>query len=69
MTSRGAISKAVAFNDLGGTFAFLGLLECLSVLLGMPLYTFVYNLTLDIFPGTLYILMAGVGVVVCCIHV
>lgn len=69
VTSRGTISKVVAANDLGATFAFLALLECLSVLLGTPLCTFIYNLTLDIVPGTLYLVMAGVGAVVCCIHV
>ncbi|XP_045102826.1 solute carrier family 46 member 3-like [Portunus trituberculatus] len=69
VTSRGAISKIVASNDLGTTFAFLALLECLAVLLGTSLYTSIYNLTLDIFPGTLYLVMAGVGAVVCCIHV
>ncbi|XP_063874723.1 lysosomal proton-coupled steroid conjugate and bile acid symporter SLC46A3-like [Scylla paramamosain] len=69
VTSRGAVSKAVAANDFGAVFAFLSLLECLVLLLGTPFYTFVYNLTLDIFPGTLYLVMAGVGVVVCCIHV
>ena len=69
VTSRGAISKLVPTTALGATFAFLALVECFVQLVAPPLYTLIYNLTLDTFPGTLYLVMAGASVIVCCIHV
>lgn len=69
LTSRGAISKLVPKTDLGATFALLSVVECLVALVVPPLYTLIYNSTLDVFPGTLFLVMAGVAVIECCIHV
>lgn len=69
VASRGALSKIVATADLGALFALLGVLECGSELVTPPLCTLIYNHTLDIFPGTVFLVMAGVSVVICCVYV
>lgn len=69
IASRATISKNVAPTDLGAVFALLAVLECGVELVAPPLYTLIYTQTLDIFPGTLFLVMAGVSVVICCVYV
>nr|XP_053642888.1 solute carrier family 46 member 3-like [Cherax quadricarinatus]XP_053642889.1 solute carrier family 46 member 3-like [Cherax quadricarinatus] len=67
--SKGAISKVVSMDELGSMFSLLAVTQCIMLLIAPSLYTFIYNLTLEFFPGTLFLMMAGVAAEVCCISV
>lgn len=44
----------------GAVFALISVVEALTPIAASPIYTFVYNATLLIFPGTFYIVSAAV---------
>ncbi|XP_027225199.2 probable peptidoglycan muropeptide transporter SLC46 [Penaeus vannamei] len=67
--SRGALSKLVAPDELGAVFSVIGMGESLLPVLIMPLNTAIYNSTLDVFPGTVFLFEAGTGVVIAVIYV
>ncbi|XP_045611720.2 lysosomal proton-coupled steroid conjugate and bile acid symporter SLC46A3 [Procambarus clarkii] len=69
LSSRGALSKLVAKDELGSTFAVLALGETLIPLVSTPVYTLIYNNTLDIFPGAIFLLTSGFDIACCCIYV
>lgn len=69
VAARSTISKGVLNNELGSIFAMLGVTQCVLLLVAPSLYTLTYNFTLDFFPGTLFLVMAGVAAVVGCISV
>ncbi|KAG0729027.1 Proton-coupled folate transporter [Chionoecetes opilio] len=66
--SRGAISKLVTHDELGAVFSVVGVFESLAPVITSPIYTLVYNNTLDVFPGTVFLISAAVTVVICCIY-
>jgi len=49
--SRSAVSKLVSPSEIGRVFAFMGLLQAVLKLLSKPFFGFLYQATLDIFPG------------------
>lgn len=61
----GKISKTVGRSELGAMFALLATLQCLQIFIGTPLYSVIYNSTLEFYPGTLYLVMAGVALLMC----
>lgn len=67
--SRGAVSKLVAKSELGAAFAVLAAGEAIIPIAAAATFTVLYNSTLDIFPGMIYILTAFLGVIICCIYV
>ncbi|KAK8737969.1 hypothetical protein OTU49_004325 [Cherax quadricarinatus] len=69
LSSRGALSKLVTREELGSTFAVLALGETLVPLLSAPLYTLIYNTTLDIFPGAVFIAGCCFDILYMCIFV
>ena len=56
---RSLITKTVAPNELGQVFAFISSLESILPLVSDPVYTLVYNATLQAFPGTVYLIGAA----------
>lgn len=66
--SRGALSKLVAPNELGAVFSVVGLFESLGPVIASPLYTLVYDYTLEFYPGTVFLISAAVSLFICCIY-
>ena len=60
ITIRSALSKVTPSNEIGAIFSLLASLEAATPLVLAPLYTFVYNQTLDVFPGAIMVLQAGI---------
>lgn len=60
---RSLISKLVAKEESGKIFSITITVESLTGLVGAPLYTFMYNYTLDINPGAFNFLTSGFFVV------
>lgn len=56
---RSIISKTVPLEDIGAVFALTSVVEALTPIAASPLYTFVYNATLLIFPGTFYMVSSA----------
>lgn len=67
--SRGALSKLVAPDELGAVFSVIGMGESLLPVLTTPLNTAIYNSTLEVFPGMVFVVQAGVSVVIAVIYV
>ncbi|XP_045469354.1 proton-coupled folate transporter-like [Harmonia axyridis] len=55
---RSIMSKLVTSDELGQTFALFGLCEALTPLLCGPLYSYVYQKTIEKFPGAFYFVSA-----------
>ncbi|KAL8573316.1 hypothetical protein ACOMHN_032778 [Nucella lapillus] len=55
-------SKCVDLEEQGQTFALFAGAETLAKILGSVVYTFVYSLTCDIFPGFLFLFMSAIAV-------
>ena len=66
--SRGALSKLVAQDELGAVFSVVGILESLAPIISSLVYTPIYNMTLDVFPGTVFLINAAITLVICCIY-
>lgn len=66
--SRGALSKLVAPDELGAVFSVVAILESLAPILCSVVFTPIYNLTLDVFPGTVFVISGGITLVICCIY-
>ncbi|MPC12320.1 Proton-coupled folate transporter [Portunus trituberculatus] len=66
--SRGALSKLVAPDELGAVFSVVGILESLAPIISSLVNTPIYNVTLDVFPGTVFLISAGLTLVICCIY-
>jgi len=56
---RSLLSKTVEEADLGKVYTMLGCLENFIPLVASPFLTFIYNSTLDTFPGAVYIAESG----------
>lgn len=56
---RTLMSKIVPPEEMGKLFSFFAPLEVLSAILILPLYTFVYNATIDILPSAYSFMSAG----------
>lgn len=67
--SRGALSKLAAQHEMGAVFSVIGIGEALLPLAVSPVYTAVYNSTLEVFPGTVFLVLASVSVVIATIYV
>ncbi|XP_071543562.1 proton-coupled folate transporter-like [Panulirus ornatus] len=67
--SRSALSKLVASDELGSVYSVVGMGEALFPVLFTPFYTLIYNSTLDVFPGTIFIFTSLIILVICFIHV
>jgi PCFT/HCP family folate transporter-like MFS transporter 1/3 len=57
---RSLISKTVPLEDIGAVFALTSVVEAVTPIAASSIYTFVYNATLLIFPGTFYIVSSAV---------
>nr|XP_053632536.1 proton-coupled folate transporter-like isoform X3 [Cherax quadricarinatus] len=58
IVTRSIISKVVPREELGKVFSLLASWESIIPLLSNPLYTFLYNATIKVFPGAMYFLNA-----------
>ncbi|XP_042212999.1 solute carrier family 46 member 3-like [Homarus americanus] len=58
VVSRSIISKIVPRDELGKVFSMLAFWESILPLVSHPLYTAVYNATIEDYPGTIYFLSA-----------
>ncbi|XP_068215100.1 probable peptidoglycan muropeptide transporter SLC46 [Palaemon carinicauda] len=67
--SRGAVSKLVDKSEVGAVFAVLGAAEAMIPLASVTIYTYLYNKTLNFFPGMVFIFTAGLSIFICCIYV
>ncbi|XP_069984328.1 probable peptidoglycan muropeptide transporter SLC46 isoform X2 [Penaeus vannamei] len=59
--SRGALSKLAAQHEMGAVFSVIGIGEALLPLAVSPVYTAVYNSTLEVFPGTVFLVLASMA--------
>ncbi|XP_037781602.1 solute carrier family 46 member 3-like [Penaeus monodon] len=69
VASRAAVSKLVEKTELGAVFAVLAAAETVTPVLSSFVYTYIYNATLDTFPGTIYVAAAVGSVIICCSYV
>lgn len=60
--TRSLISKTVPSEEIGKVFAFIVALETLSGMIACPMYTFVYNATLEVMPSAYNFITAGIFV-------
>ncbi|XP_042860364.1 proton-coupled folate transporter-like [Penaeus japonicus] len=67
--SRGALSKLVVQHEMGAVFSVIGIGEALLPLAVSPAYTAIYNSTLEVFPGTVFLVLASVSVAIAVIYV
>lgn len=58
--TRSLISKTVPSEEIGKVFAFIVGLETLSGMIACPMYTFVYNSTLETLPSAYNFVTAGI---------
>ncbi|XP_068214719.1 lysosomal proton-coupled steroid conjugate and bile acid symporter SLC46A3-like [Palaemon carinicauda] len=63
IVTRAVISKLVPPEEVGAIFSLLASWEALVPLFSAPVYTFVYNSTVEAFPGTIYFVSASVTAV------
>lgn len=68
-STRSALTKIVPSSEIGSIYAALAIFETLLPLIVEPLETLVYNSTIDIFPGTIYVLGASYYMIISCILV
>lgn len=61
--ARSLISKSVPSDEIGKVFAFVVGLETLSGMIACPMYTFVYNSTIETMPSAYNFVTAGIFVV------
>lgn len=60
ISMRGGLSKLVPKEELGAIFAVVALGEAVMPIVSGPVFTGVYNATLEVFPGTLFVITAGI---------
>jgi len=68
-STRSALTKIVPSNEIGSIYATLAIFETLLPLITEPFGTLLYNSTLDIFPGTIYLFGACIYLLISCILV
>ncbi|CAL4119966.1 unnamed protein product [Meganyctiphanes norvegica] len=68
-STRSALTKFVPSNEIGSIYATLAIFETLLPLITEPIETFVYNASLDIFPGMIFLLGAVFYLLISCILV
>ncbi|KAK7083800.1 hypothetical protein SK128_012843, partial [Halocaridina rubra] len=56
VVNRSLLSKLVPDAELGKVFAMTAAFEAAVPLMSSPLYTVVYNSTIEVFPGTVYLM-------------
>jgi len=66
---RSMLSKSVVKSELGKVFSLLASLEAAVPLFAAPLFTWVYNNTLDTFPGAVFLVQASLFAFSCGIFV
>lgn len=66
-SAKSLISKTVSEGEMGRTFSLLSSGETLSNLIGTAVFANLYAVTLTLFPGTSFLVEAGVFVVICVI--
>jgi len=66
---RSILSKVVVKSELGKIFSMVASLEAAVPLFAAPLFTFVYNHTLDSFPGAVFLVQASLFVLSCLIFI
>ena len=68
VTIRSMISKVGPEEDLGKIFSLVSSLEATSPIISSPLLSFVYNSSIETFPGAVYLVQCGffliVGIVI-----
>ncbi|XP_049309501.1 proton-coupled folate transporter [Bactrocera dorsalis] len=63
------VSLAVSPNEIGKIYSLASCLQTLSPLLSAPLYTFVYNATLDFYPGLYNFISTGLHMECFCVMI
>ncbi|KAB0804710.1 hypothetical protein PPYR_01680 [Photinus pyralis] len=58
--TRSLISKLVHFNECGKVFSFVIMVETIVDLLGSPIYTYIYNHTIETLPGAFNFVTTGI---------
>jgi len=66
---RSILSKVVVKSELGKIFSMVASLEAAVPLFAAPLFTFVYNHTLDSFPGAVFLVQASLFLLSCLIFI
>jgi len=66
---RSILSKVVVKSELGKIFSMVASLEAAVPLFAAPLFTFVYNHTLESFPGAVFLVQASLFVLSCLIFI
>ncbi|XP_050530703.1 proton-coupled folate transporter-like isoform X2 [Daktulosphaira vitifoliae] len=66
---RSQLSKTFPVKDLGKIFAFIGAIEGFGTLLGTPLYTAVYNMTIHSFSNFIFFLSSYIGTFVLVLYI
>lgn len=67
--AKGKISKLVDGDELGAVFGMVSIVTALMPLLATPVYSLVYNATVGVFPGTVFVLLAVFCAIICCLAV
>jgi len=57
---RSMLSKTVQPDEVGQTFALLGIIESLVPLVMAPVYAITYHSTVFVFPGAFFFMSAGI---------
>ncbi|XP_068237752.1 probable peptidoglycan muropeptide transporter SLC46 isoform X2 [Palaemon carinicauda] len=63
--SRGALSKLVTPAELGSIFSIVALGETIIPLFNGPFYAYVYNATLELYPGAIFAIAACIFALIC----
>merc|ERR1719278_1557397 len=66
---RSLLSKVVVKSELGKIFSMVASLEAAVPLFAAPIFAFVYNHTLDSFPGAVFLVQASLFVLSCFIFI
>lgn len=60
---RSVLSKSVPQSDIGAVFALTSMVEAVAPFVSAPIYNLVYNATFLTFPGTVFLMTAGLYIV------
>lgn len=69
LAARSSASKLVKNSEQGAVFAVLAIAETMIPVVASSVYTSLYNATLEVFPGAIYVFTACICLVICCINV
>ncbi|CAL4236506.1 unnamed protein product, partial [Meganyctiphanes norvegica] len=67
-SSRSALSKLVPPSEITSIFAVISALENIIPVVDNPMYTYLYNATLEIFPGTVFAVASASSAIGCFLY-